>query len=48
MAESKIAKLGTEIFYLLPTGSAAGSSAGIVFTHGRFLGFSPRMGDTLH
>jgi len=27
---------------LLPVGSAAGSSAGIVFTHGRFLGFSPR------
>jgi len=31
----------------LPAGSAAGSSAGIVFTHGRFLGFSPRRGDTL-
>jgi len=29
---------------LLPAGSAAGSSAGIVFTHGRFGGFSPRMG----
>ena len=26
---------------LLPAGSAAGSSAGIVFTHGRFLGFRP-------
>jgi len=26
----------------LPAGSAAGSSAGIVFTHGPIFGFSPR------
>jgi len=31
----------------LPAGSAAGSSAGFVFTADLF-GFSPRMGDTLH
>jgi len=37
-----------DVFHFLPAGSAAGSSAGIVFTHGRFLGFSPRRGDTLH
>ena len=34
--------------YLLPTGSAAGSSVGIVFTQSRFWGFSPLRGDTLH
>jgi len=38
----------TIVWRLLTAGSAAGSSAGIIFTHGRFLGFSPRRGDTLH
>ena len=41
-------RMKCDVFHFLPAGSAAGSSAGIVFTHDRFLGFSPRRSDLLH